>query len=235
MKKQIDWNAVDWNLSNKKLARKYRVTTQKVSLARGFVGHKRPPKMDQFDWSGVDWTLTEFAIVAKHGIPLHHVRKKRISLGLPLGKQGRKPVGPKDPRVKVKFKKLDFTKTNQQLSVIHKVSHERIRQLRLAAGLPSSSTLHEEPEWKSKIDPKKTISENARTLNVDASTVNAFVKRMGIECNKYQKPCKHNWHSADWNQPSPVIAKQLGITKSYVSKRRSKYAPKTVGKFRVNH
>ncbi len=40
---------------------------------------------------------------------------------------------------------------------------------------------------------------------------------------------KHAWHLVDWEQPTSVIAQQMGLSEGYVSGRRRKYAPETVG------
>jgi len=39
---------------------------------------------------------------------------------------------------------------------------------------------------------------------------------------------KHAWHLINWDQPTDLIAAQLGIAQSTVSKARRKYAPNTV-------
>jgi hypothetical protein len=39
---------------------------------------------------------------------------------------------------------------------------------------------------------------------------------------------KHAWHLVDWDQPTSVIAEQMGLSEVYVSGRRRKYAPETI-------
>lgn len=55
---------------------------------------------------------------------------------------------------------------------------------------------------------------------------------MSINTNGEMRKMKHNWHLVDWDQPTSVIAQQLGTSEVYVSGRRRKYAPETV---RQNH
>jgi hypothetical protein len=55
---------------------------------------------------------------------------------------------------------------------------------------------------------------------------------MKITTNKNgeARKMKHNWHIVNWNQPTSVIAEQMGLSEVYVSGRRRKYAPETVRK-----
>lgn len=46
--------------------------------------------------------------------------------------------------------------------------------------------------------------------------------------NGEARKTKHAWHLVDWNQPTSVIAEQMGLSEVYVSGRRRKYAPKTI-------
>ena len=55
---------------------------------------------------------------------------------------------------------------------------------------------------------------------------------MKITTNKNgeARKMKHDWHSVNWDQPTSVIAEQMGSSEVYVSGRRRKYAPQTVRK-----
>lgn len=39
---------------------------------------------------------------------------------------------------------------------------------------------------------------------------------------------KHDWSLVDWDQPTYVIAEQMGVSSGYISGRRRKYAPETI-------
>ena len=49
-----------------------------------------------------------------------------------------------------------------------------------------------------------------------------------INKNGEARKTKHAWHLVDWNQPTSVIAQQMGLSEVQVSGRRRKYAPETI-------
>jgi hypothetical protein len=57
-----------------------------------------------------------------------------------------------------------------------------------------------------------------------------YLTTMKITINKNgeSRKMKHDWHLVDWDQPTSVIADQMGTSEGYVSGRRRKYAPETV-------
>jgi hypothetical protein len=52
--------------------------------------------------------------------------------------------------------------------------------------------------------------------------------KLTINKNGEARKMKHAWHLVDWDQPTSVIAEQMGLSEGYVSGRRRKYAPETI-------
>ena len=64
---------------------------------------------------------------------------------------------------------------------------------------------------------------------------NAHNLKMKITINKNGEPRKqiYPWNSVDWEQPTSVIAEQLGVGQTTVYRARKRYAEKTVGRYRI--
>ena len=48
---------------------------------------------------------------------------------------------------------------------------------------------------------------------------------MKTKNGEYDKRCKYDWHSVDWNQPTCIIACQMSTSENIVSRARMKYSP----------
>src|SRR5262245_24562997 len=85
-------------------------------------------KPETIDWSKVNWKERDARIAEKLGIVHYRVSMERKARGLPRG-TGAYHYKNGHPGQKIR-KALDFTKKDIVLAKIHKVSRERIRQLR---------------------------------------------------------------------------------------------------------
>jgi len=92
----------------------------------------------------IDWTRPALHIANEHGVWAHTViawmRRQGLPIrprGVPMGqrwKQQNRRVGSLDPAT------IDWRYQDIHLATCHGVCHERIRQLRKAAGLPASGS-----------------------------------------------------------------------------------------------
>lgn len=174
-------------------------------------------KLDEY--AKLDWSLTCRALAAATGKPYSSLCYYRRKLGIPKGKLGRNQMR-QDAKQRKLHEPLDFTKTDSELGVIHGVTRERIRQLRKDAGLPSSLTLHRDPEWTAKADWSKNNKIIASIFKVSQSSVAGYRHKLGIP-QAARHNAKYAWGTVDWSLRNKVIAEQLKAPYGTVAMRRS--------------
>lgn len=170
---------------------------------------------------GFDWTQTVVAIAVQLGVSLYWARKFKIESGTPSNPSGVRK-GTKAYWHQKAPHDFDWSKRDTDLAKGASITRERIRQLRKAAGLPSSREIPKvHPAWWQQIDPALTHAENSRKLGQRIVSVRRAVKILGLAlpCGK---ECKYDWASVDWSRRTCDIAEEFGCKRSYVSKQRAK-------------
>lgn len=183
----------------------------------------------------VDWTLCDSAIARMFNMKSQTVRLRRMKLGIPIGKGGKK-TGDALRNVLTKVKSdpetWDWTQRDVDLAKEHGVCRERVRQFRRSLGKPNA-IFHGMTKRviainlvMDKLDTKKSISHNAKALGVSLPTLRRRSKQIGAHF--VHGLSKYDWDAVDWSKRNCDIAMELGCHEVGVATRRKKHAPHTV-------
>lgn len=183
----------------------------------------------------VDWTLCDSAIARMFNMKSQTVRKRRMHLGIPIGKGGKK-TGDALRNVLTKVKSApetwDWKQRDVDLAKEHGVCRERVRQYRRSLGKPNSDFHHKTvtqiafAKIASQIDTSQTQKANAEKLGVSLHVLHLYAKQNSLRFDRYNS--KYDWKSVDWSLSNIEIQKKLNCHISQVANFRKKYAPHTI-------
>lgn len=219
-KSKINWSAVDWSKPNKQIVNELGVTKAYVSKKRGELA-PYDQKARNTDWSNVDWSKSTKVLADELGLTRNYVgvmRKKYAPQTLYCSNQkGR--IGRR------LFEPVEFITPSGQ-----KVSISNIREF-----VRNNQELFSPKDIETKVVKD---GYNTTKLYTIAESALSMLKRGMYKSGTWKgwrlaslpdvsKQNRQRWKNVNWTKSTTSIAEELGVTLSFVSVMRAKYAPET--------
>src|SRR6266404_4031668 len=134
------------------------------------------------------------------------------------------------------YSNWDWTKQDVHLAIEHKLTRERIRQIRKFMGAPQSPThkkqiytktfetrsyIEQDRDTYAKLFKEHTLTELAEILSTSITTVHHWAKDFGFKVRRAMGNRKYPWEVFDWDLPTHILGKIWGVKyQSYTSYHR---------------
>ncbi len=178
-------------------------------------------------WESVDWSLPSDELVAVTKASYPSIAKWAKILGKTIVRKKRvDSINPRGATLKITDEEF-ASSTNTELSKVHGVCRERIRQIRNKRGLAKFKC---KPKWEG-IDLSQKSSVIMAQYGMTRREIYYARKKLGIAEYEYSTPATRGVdikQIKNWNVPIDEIAKQLGVSKVSAYRFRKKHVMTTL-------
>lgn len=142
-------------------------------------------------------------------------------------------------RRKQRWATVDWTRRDYEIAPLLGCTRERVRQMRITLGKPSSRLLQLEMSVEARArraarvvkavrgtpaDTVLTADSLARQLGICRNTIYEICKEEGLDLRRFRKRLSgYNYQEWNWDLPNPVLKRTHGVAATTVVRARAKY------------
>lgn len=233
-KKLLNWQAVDWQKTNKELAKDLSYTARHIANKRKELGIANPPYKGFKDWESLDWSLPNTVLAEQIGYSTAYITEKRKELGKP---PRRKPSSPETTKQTTKrinafnrgiaevWDDVDWTKPDREISEQINRTISSVGKKRKELGI-APVRVYDADRWRN-MDWSKSNQEIMQETGVSITTVCTNRAKFAPSQHKKPKKIRIDWKKVDWSLTSQEIAEKFGYHLNYVRAKRKEFDKKS--------